>query len=91
MDTSKDPRAKQAEVWVTVYEPLNQAETPVIVALLQDAGFQTHVQQESIGAIFGLSVGQWAALIQVPSTQQEAAEEFLVAHFEAMAQEPVDE
>jgi ABC-type methionine transport system ATPase subunit len=79
-------KAEQADSWVTVYEPMNQADTAVITALLQDAGFTTYVRQETIGVIYGLSVGTLGAEIQVPTSQQEAAEEFLTAHFAALSE-----
>ncbi|HHT26060.1 MAG TPA: DUF2007 domain-containing protein [Firmicutes bacterium] len=83
-------QTNKADSWVTVYEPANQVETAVIVALLQDAGFQTYVKQETIGVITGISVGKLAAEIQVPASQQEAAEEFLSAHFTTVENEPAE-
>lgn len=83
-------KAEQADTWVTVYEPVNQIETTVIVALLQDAGFQTYVKQETIGAITGISVGKLGAEIQVPASQQEAAQEFLTVHFAAVENDAIE-
>jgi hypothetical protein len=69
--------------WVVAADNLNPMEAEIIRARLESEGFLAIVRQESLGAVFGLTVGPLGvARVLVPGPEKERAEAILAETFE---------
>lgn len=63
-------------LWVVV-ATCNMLEATIIAERLKSFGIPTYIHRESLGAIFGLSIGLGTAEVVVPEKFQSAAEAVL--------------